>query len=60
VASTFCSEGHWTRVAAYFKDRSPKYTGGPRILEQTLEGIALCTASRGQQQSGVEALLSGY
>ncbi|MBL8112650.1 MAG: ERAP1-like C-terminal domain-containing protein [Acidobacteria bacterium] len=60
VASTFCDEAHRTRVATYFKDRSPKYTGGPRILEQTLEGIALCAAARRDQQSGVEAFLSGY
>lgn len=57
VASTFCSEAHHTRVSGYFKDRSPRYTGGPRILEQTLEGIALCSAARGQQQSGVDAFL---
>jgi hypothetical protein len=44
-------------VEAFYRDRAPRFTGGPRILAQTLEGIALCTAFKEAQQARLAAFL---
>ncbi|QJR13172.1 Aminopeptidase N [Usitatibacter rugosus] len=40
-----CTPQDRSQVAAFFKDRSPRFVGGPRRLEQALEGIDLCVAA---------------
>ncbi|HEV2175654.1 MAG TPA: M1 family metallopeptidase [Terriglobia bacterium] len=60
AAASYCDEQHRADVEAFFKDRSAKYPGGPRTLDQVLEGISLCAANKSAQQASVVAFLSGY
>jgi alanyl aminopeptidase len=60
VASGYCDEDHRAEVEAFFKDRTAKTTGGPRILAQVIEQIHLCSARREAQQAGVVACLKNY
>ena len=56
----YCDAGHRQDVEAFFKDRSTKYTGGPRILAQVLEGIDLCVAYKQAQAPSVAEFLQQY
>ena len=56
----FCDAQHRAEVAAFFKDRSAKTSGGPRILAQTLESIDQCIAIRKAQEASVGEFLKGY
>jgi mevalonate kinase len=60
VASAFCDEQHRHDAAAFFEGRSTKYTGGPRNLAQTLEGIDLCVAYKKVQQPSLVEFLARY
>ncbi len=60
VGRAFCDETHRGEVAAFFKDRSAKATGGPRILAQTLESIDQCIAIRKAQEPSVAEFLKGF
>jgi aminopeptidase N len=60
VASGYCDAGHRQDVEAFFHDRSTKYTGGPRILAQVLEGMDLCVAFKNAQGPGVAEFLEHY
>jgi alanyl aminopeptidase len=60
VGRAFCDEKHRDEVATFFKDRSAKTTGGPRILAQTLESIDQCIAIRKAQEPSVAEFLKGY
>ena len=60
VGSAFCDEQHRNEVAAFFKDRTDKAAGGPRILAQTLEGIDQCIAIRKVQEPAVVDFLRNY
>ena len=44
-------------MAAFFRERSPHYGGGPRILAQTLERITLCAAFKERQQASLANFL---
>ena len=57
VGASFCDEGHAADVQAFFGDRSTKYTGGPRVLAQTVESVKLCSAYRSLQEPNVSAFL---
>jgi alanyl aminopeptidase len=57
VAAGYCDTGHRGDVEAFFKDRSTKFTGGPRILAQVLEGIDLCVAYKQAQEPSVTEFL---
>jgi cytosol alanyl aminopeptidase len=46
VGNGFCDATHRAEVESFFQDRVKSYTGGPRNLAQTLEGIDLCIAER--------------
>ena len=56
----FSDEAHRADVAAFFKDRASNYTGGPRLLAQSLEQIQLKTALRAAQQESVLGFLKSY
>jgi alanyl aminopeptidase len=56
-AGSLCSEAGRAGVEEFFRDRAPRHTGGPRILAQTLERIALCAAFKERQQAGLSAFL---
>ncbi len=60
MANGFCDEQHRQDAATFFTPRSTKYTGGPRILAQTLEGIDLCIAYKKAQQPSVTEFLQQY
>ena len=47
-------------METFFKGRSTKYTGGPRILTQVLEGIDLCVAYKKAQEPSVTEFLQQY
>ena len=46
VGRTFCSVKRRDELDSFFRDRVKDYTGGPRVLAQTLEGIDLCISAR--------------
>jgi cytosol alanyl aminopeptidase len=50
-AGSFCSEAGHADVEDFFRERAPRYTGGPRILAQSLERITLCAAFKERQHS---------
>jgi alanyl aminopeptidase len=52
-----CSEAGRAEVETFFRGRSPRYTGGPRVLAQTLERIALCAAFKERQQPALAEFL---
>ncbi len=60
VAGGYCDTGHHQDAEAFFKARSTKYTGGPRILTQVLEGIDLCVAYQKAQEPSVTEFLQQY
>jgi alanyl aminopeptidase len=60
LAACYCDAGHRQDVEAFFKDRSTKFTGGPRILTQVLERIDLCVAYKKTQEPSVTEFLQQY
>jgi hypothetical protein len=60
VAVGFCDEPHERQMADFFKDRSPKLPGGPRILAQAEEAIALCRAYVAAQRPSVAEFIKKY
>jgi alanyl aminopeptidase len=59
-ARRYCDTEHYQDVEAFFQGRSTKYTGGPRILDQVLEGINLCIAYKKVQEPSVAEFLEKY
>ena len=47
-------------METFFKERSPKLPGGPRILAQASERADLCRAYVAAQQPSVDAFLKKY
>jgi cytosol alanyl aminopeptidase len=60
LGASFCDENHRAEVAAFFEERAARLPGGTRTLEQTLEAIDLCIASRSAQEPGVRDFLKAY
>ena len=60
IARGYCDTSHRQDVDSFFKDRSTKFTGGPRILAQVLERIDLCVAYKKAQEPSVTAFLQEY
>ena len=60
VGVSFCDEAHEREMEAFFKERSPKLPGGPRVLAQATERSQLCRAYVAAQQPGVTAFLEKY
>ena len=56
-AGGFCSAAARAEVEEFFRERSPRQPGGPRILAQTLERITLCAAFKERQQANLSAFL---
>ena len=57
MAGTLCSDADRSDAESFFSGRSTKYTGGPRILKQTLERIGQCSALRTAQTDSIAAFL---
>jgi alanyl aminopeptidase len=60
VGRGLCDEASRHALNDYFADRSQRFTGGPRILAQTLEGIDLCIARKRAQGDAIVAYLNQY
>ncbi len=60
VGGSFCDAKHRDELDSFFADRVKDYTGGPRDLAQTLEGIDLCIAARKSLAPELTAFLSHY
>ena len=55
MAGSLCSEAERAEAEAFFTGRSTQYTGGPRILKQTMERINQCAAFHKAQSASVAA-----
>jgi hypothetical protein len=60
LAGGFCSEAQRADVENFFRERAPKYAGGPRVLAQTLERIGLCAAFKQKQQASLSRFLTHF
>jgi alanyl aminopeptidase len=60
VGSGFCTAADRADLAEFFQPKVEQYSGGPRILAQTLERIDLCIARRQALQPGLAAFLKKY
>jgi alanyl aminopeptidase len=60
VAGGYCDATHRQDAQNFFSGRSTKYTGGPRILTQVLEGVDLCIAYKNAQEASVAEFLKTY
>ena len=60
AAAGYCDNEHRADVETFFKNRSTKYTGGPRILAQVGEGIGLCAAYKDIQEASLVSFLQKY
>ncbi len=60
VGTSFCDEQRRDELDSFFRDRVKDYTGGPRALAQTLEGIDLCISARKTLAPELTAFLNKY
>jgi alanyl aminopeptidase len=60
VGTVFCNDQNEKGVESFFRPRISKVPGGPRILDQTLEEIRLCSAFRNAQQASFKDFLQSY
>src|SRR5439155_21165195 len=60
VAGGHCDNEHRSDAEHFFKGRSTKYSGGPRNLDQVLESISLCAASKSANEASVAEFLRKY
>jgi alanyl aminopeptidase len=54
-AAAFCDAGSEKEYIDFFRERAKKFTGGPRVYEQMLEGIRLCEAEKAAQAADIAA-----
>jgi aminopeptidase N len=52
-----CDDDQKAELKAFFKPRVDKFEGGPRVMEQALEAMSICSAQRKAQTPGVVAFL---
>ncbi|MCM3877756.1 MAG: ERAP1-like C-terminal domain-containing protein, partial [Thermoanaerobaculia bacterium] len=60
LAAGFSDTERRADVEAFFRDKAPKYMGGPRYLAQALEQIHLRAAFKTAQQESVSDFLKSY
>ncbi len=58
MAVSFCDEPHQTDMEKFFKLRSPKMPGGPRLHAQANEAIDLCRAYLSKQRPSMRSFLA--
>jgi alanyl aminopeptidase len=56
----FCDAKHRAELDSFFADRVKDFTGGPRVLAQTLEGIDLCISARKTLTPELSAFLNQH
>jgi alanyl aminopeptidase len=57
VAADACDDRTRADVESFFRDRSARALGGPRVLEQVVESINLCARSAAAQRDSVATFL---
>jgi cytosol alanyl aminopeptidase len=57
-ASDLCEPARVDDMKSFFQERSQKFTGGPRMLDQALESLKLCVAFKKAQGPSVEKFLA--
>jgi alanyl aminopeptidase len=60
VGASYCDASSRDELKTFFAPRVDKFVGAPRALDQVLEGIDLCTASKAAQTPSVAAFLAKY
>jgi ERAP1-like C-terminal domain len=60
VGRGFCEAKQRDELDSFFADRVKDYTGGPRVLAQTIESINLCIAARKTLAPELSAFLKQY
>src|SRR5206468_4096099 len=60
VGSSLCTVPERADVESFFHGRSTRYTGGPRVLRQTLERISTCAALAKAQQPSLTKFLAHF
>jgi alanyl aminopeptidase len=60
LASGFGDAASRSDVETFFRDKAPRYMGGPRVLAQTLEQIQLRAALKAAQEKSVTEFLGRY
>ncbi len=60
AGSTLCTNAARADVETFFSGRSTRYTGGPRVLRQTLERISNCDALAKAQQASLGKFLARF
>ena len=58
IGAALCDREHQTEMQEFFKDRSPKMPGGPRILAQAVEGASVCLAYKNAQAESAARFLA--
>ncbi len=58
VGRNLCDRAAEEEFVAYFRDRAPKFTGGPRNYQQALEAIHLCIAQKAAQGAEVTSFFA--
>jgi hypothetical protein len=54
-AGSFCDAASEKEYVDFFGERAKKFTGGPRLYDQVLEGIRLCVAQKAAQEADIAA-----
>jgi alanyl aminopeptidase len=54
-AGSFCDAKSEQEYVDFFGERAKKFTGGPRVYAQVLEGIRLCEAEKAAQSADIAA-----
>ncbi|HEY3625797.1 MAG TPA: M1 family aminopeptidase [Terracidiphilus sp.] len=60
IGAGYCDAEHRADIEPFFKDRSAKTLGGPRVLDQVLESVDHCIAKKKENQAGVVEFLRKY
>jgi len=60
VGRSYCDAASRDELRSYFAPRVDKFVGAPRALDQVIEAIDLCIASKAAQGPGVAAFLAKY
>ncbi len=58
LASSLCDDAVATEAEAFFKDRAPRFVGGPRQLALALENTRQCAAFKRAQSPSVTSFLT--
>ena len=58
IAPILCSSGARAEVESWFRGRSTKYLGGPRVLDASLESMDMCIAYEARHGAGLATFLS--